>query len=321
MADSVDSISQYFKSISNVDNDVTREEMHNLWKKAKRGDKQAKKRIMELNLRLVIPLAKRYSRPGIDFMDLIEEGNLGLLQAVNRFEPAKGYRFSTYATYWIEQHLRRAVEEQVGTIRVPPHAWENLRQWLKHWDLLHGKLGRHPTLTEMSKALKWSARQIKSVLETANAVKGMGSLGTPLKSGDEEGLTVEDTVVDNIENNPENILTKLKMFAEFKEALNKIDPREKKILEMRYGLITNSPLTLEEAGKKLKLSRERIRQIEERAVRKLRRIVRQMGLLETSEPMKKTPNLHIGRAVFKGPTNLLGEPLKKHPLHIPKKRS
>src|ERR1700747_1784279 len=128
MEPSTDTISQYFKGIQKLAQ-VTREEMHELWKKAKKGDPQSKTRIMEANLRLLVPIAKKYRRQGIDFMDLVEEGNLGLMHSIDKFEPKKGYRFSTYASYWIEQSIRRAVGEQSKTIRLPPHAGGALGKW------------------------------------------------------------------------------------------------------------------------------------------------------------------------------------------------
>lgn len=314
MTEATDSITQYFKSIHDVVADVSREEMHELWKRAKRGDRRAKKRIMELNLRLVIPTAKKYYRPGTELMDLIEEGNLGLLHAIDKFEPSKGYRFSTYATYWIEQYIRRAVEEQTGTIRIPPHAWESLRQWLKEWDKLHGKLGRDPTLSEMAKQMQWSARQIKAVIEASEAAKGVGSLGSPV-GGDDESITLEDTIIDNETNSPDNLLSALKMHDEFAQALNQIGDRERQILEYRYGLNDKKAMTLEEIGKKMKLSRERVRQIEERGILRLRRAAQRMGLIEVNEqPLRSTPNYHPGSIVVKGPTNILGEPIGKNPL-------
>ncbi|MFA6582784.1 MAG: sigma-70 family RNA polymerase sigma factor [Elusimicrobiaceae bacterium] len=313
MTDSTDSVSQYFKSIYEVVSDISREEMHELWKRAKRGDRRAKKRIMELNLRLVIPTAKKYFRPGTELMDLIEEGNLGLLHAIDKFDPKKGYRFSTYATYWIEQYIRRAVEEQTGTIRIPPHAWESLRQWLKQWDVLHGQLGRDPTLSEMANEMQWSARQVKAVMEASEAAKGIGSLGAPI-NGDDDALTIEDTLVDTQHGSPDEALSVLKTHDEFNHALTQIGERERSILEYRYGLTGKKPMTLEEIGKTLSLSRERVRQIEERAVLRLRRVAQRMGLIEVNETRYDAPNLHPGQLDFKKHTNILGEPTVHHPL-------
>jgi len=317
MVDPTDSIVQYFKSMHDVVAEVGREELHGLWQRAKRGDRRAKKRIMELNLRLVIPTAKRYHRPGTELMDLVEEGNLGLLHAIDKFDPRKGYRFSTYATYWIEQYIRRAVEEQTGTIRIPPHAWESLRLWLRQWDLMQTQLGRDPTLSEMAKKMQWSARQVKAVMEASEAAKGIGSLGAAIDNSEDGDITLEDTIVDAEANSPENLLSVLKLHDELNSALLQIGERERMILEYRYGLTGKKPMTLEEIGKKMSLSRERVRQIEERAILRLRRVTQRMGLVEINDqPQRATPNLHQGNMVVKGPTNILGEPTGRHPLRI-----
>ncbi len=316
MTDPTDSVAQYFKSMHDVLTETGREEMHDLWKRAKRGDRRAKKRLLELNLRLVIPTAKKYHRPGMDLMDLVEEGNIGLLHAIDKFEPSKGYRFSTYASYWIEQCIRRAVEEQTGTIRIPPHAWESLRQWLKQWDALHGQLGRDPTLAEMSEKMRWSARQIKAVMEAAEVAKGIGSLGDAINTEDGD-ITLEDTIVDSADNSPENLLSALKLNDELNEALAQIGERERQILEMRYGLSQSKPMTLEEIGKSMKLSRERVRQIEERAILRLRRTAQKMGLVEINEePLAKAPNYHSGNMPVKVKTDILGKPVGKNPLKL-----
>src|SRR6185503_13778619 len=220
MEPTTDTISQYFKGIQKLAA-VDREEIHKLWKKAKRGDHDAKQRIMEANLRLVVPIAKKYHRQGIDFMDLVEEGNLGLMHSIDKFEPAKGYRFSTYASYWIEQSIRRAVEEQSKTIRIPPHAWEALRKWLKMWEKMHVKLGRDPSLAEMARAMHWTARQVRGVLDAAEAAKGIGSLETPLESED-ENITVEDMISESDHQSPENLISILKLHDELGEALGEI---------------------------------------------------------------------------------------------------
>jgi len=307
MDQSTNSIVQYFKSIQRL-SQAAREEMHALWKKAKRGDGESKKRIVEMNLRLVVPIAKKYHRSDIEFLDLVEEGNLGLMHAIDKFDPRKGYRFSTYASYWIEQSIRRAVEEQSKTIRIPPHAWEALRRWLKEWDHLHGQLGRDPTLAEMARRMHLTARQVRGVLDAAEAAKGIGSLETPLEA--EENITVEDMLSESSSQSPENLIAVLKLHDELSEALNEIGAREKMILELRYGLTGKNPMTLEEVGKRLKLSRERIRQIEERALLRLRRVASRMGLIELAEarPMGPT-NLQPGWGGDRPRLNILGQPL------------
>ena len=306
---STDIISQYFRGIQKLAQ-VDREEIHKLWKKAKKGDHEAKKRIMETNLRLVVPIAKKYHRQGIDFMDLVEEGNLGLMHSIDKFEPSKGYRFSTYASYWIEQSIRRAVEEQSKTIRIPPHAWEALRKWLKMWEKLHAKLGRDPSLAEMARTMHWTARQVRGVLDAAEAARGMGSLEAPIDSED-DSLRVEDMISESDNQSPENLISVLKLHDELNLALKEIGERERMILEFRHGLTGQTAMTLEEVGKRLKLSRERIRQIEERALLRLRRVANRMGLIEVSEQRGLgKPNLQPGWNTPRNRTDILGQ-------HIP----
>ncbi|NLO91858.1 MAG: sigma-70 family RNA polymerase sigma factor [Elusimicrobia bacterium] len=312
-----DSVAQYFKSIHDVVAEVSREEMHELWKRAKRGDRRAKRRIMELNLRLVVPTAKKYHRPGTDLMDLIEEGNLGLMHAIDKFEPAKGYRFSTYATYWIEQYIRRSVEEQSGAIRIPPHAWESLRKWLKQWDSMHTQLGRNPTLSEMAEKMNWSARQVKAIMEVQEAAKGVGSLTAPIDNDDE--LTMEDTITDHADHSPDSLISTLKLSDELMQAMKSIGEREREIIDMRYGLGGGTPMTLDTIGKKMKLSRERVRQLEERGILRLKNVAQRMGLIEAREMPQAirpaAPNFHPGKMGYKGPTNVLGQPTKNNLLY------
>lgn len=276
MKDSLDPVTLYFQGIKNIPS-ISKEEFEPLWKRAEKNDKVAKKRLIEGNLRLVIPIAKKYYRPGIDFLDLIEEGNLGLMHAVDKFDYTRGFRFSTYAAYWIEQSVRRAIDEQSKTIRIPPHAWEALRKWLKQWDQLHGTMGRDPTLAEMAKKLHLSARQIRGVLDAAEAARGLQSLEAPI--GDDEELFVKDVIAESVDLSPDSILSDGRMKDEMEKAMQKVGERERQILEMRFGLAGNERMTLEEVGKKLRLSRERVRQLEERGLQRLRRAAQRMGLL------------------------------------------
>lgn len=306
---SIDSTKQYIKTISQIDTNLSRKEMHELWKRVKRGDRRAKDKILEMNLKLVIPIAKKYLYPGSDLMDLVEEGNLGLLHAIDKFDPKKGYRFSTYASYWIEQYIRRYVEEQSKTIRIPPHAWTALRKWLRQWDSLHGKLGRDPTLTEMAKEMHWNANQIRTVLNAYEIVKGSTSLESPIYNEDMNEDSLGHMIEDTKQSTPEDLISILKMHDELKNALSQIGDRERMILEMRYGLSGANPMTLQEIGNKLKLSRERVRQIEERAILRLRRVAASMGLIELKH--KSTPNLKPGWNIPKPQTDLLGNPIKR----------
>ncbi|MDE2290604.1 MAG: sigma-70 family RNA polymerase sigma factor, partial [Elusimicrobia bacterium] len=213
---------------------------------------------------------------------------------------------STYASYWIEQSIRRAVEEQSKTIRIPPHAWEALRKWLKQWEAMHAQLGRDPTLAEMAKKMHWTARQVRGVLDAAEAAKGIGSLENPIDSED-DNITMEDMISESSSQSPENLISVLKLHDELQQALQEIGDRERVILELRHGLTGQSPMTLEEVGKRLKLSRERIRQIEERALLRLRRVANRMGLIELSEPRPMTtPNLQPGWNAPKPRTDILG---------------
>ncbi|MEK7859281.1 MAG: sigma-70 family RNA polymerase sigma factor, partial [Elusimicrobiota bacterium] len=209
--------------------------------------------------------------------------------------------------YWIEQSIRRAVEEQSKTIRIPPHAWEALRKWLKQWEKMHLMLGRDPTLAEMARKMHWTARQVRGVLDAAEAARGMGSLEAPIDSED-DNITVEDMISEADNQSPENLISVLKLHDELNQAMREIGDRERMILEFRHGLTGQTPMTLEEVGKRLKLSRERIRQIEERALLRLRRVANRMGLIEVNESRGMgTPNLQPGWNAPKLRTDILGQ--------------
>ncbi len=304
MSEEIDSTNEYFKKIKDVTQELDREQMAKLWTRVKKGDNAARQRMLELNLRLVIPAAKRFKRDDVDFLDLVEEGNLGLLQAIDKFDPKKGFRFSTYAIYWIEQYIRKYMEEQSGAIKVPSHAWGDIKKWSATWVRLRAELGHEPSLSEMADELGFTARKIKSLLETINAAKGVDSLA--LTVGEDEEATLEDTLTDDGKGNPDDLFSKTEDNSDLLEGLNELDPRDKKVLIMRHGLDGGEPQTLGEVAEYMKLSRERIRQIEERAVNMMRKKARRMGFLETVVDDRRTKSLHTGQEL-KHKTNVLGE--------------
>jgi RNA polymerase primary sigma factor len=270
-----ESILNYVHGIQNFPV-LTEKDVIALCRKAKKGDKLAKQHLIESNLKIVLPIARKYYRSGVDVFDLIEEGNLGLIRAIEKYDPRKKVRLSTYATYWIEQYIKRSIEEQSKTIRIPPHIWESLRKWLKKWEELHGELGRNPTLTEMTHKLHLSVKQIKNIIEAIELYQGIGSLETPI---DEEGeLYIKDIVSDKMSRTPESLISTLRLHDELGSALNKIRKRERGIIELRFGLNRQKRHTLKEIGQKLRLSRERVRQLEKRALEKLHWITRRSKL-------------------------------------------
>ncbi len=309
--ESLDSVNEYFKHLGKVTQEMNREEISRLWKRVKQGDKEAKNQMMEINLRLVIPTAKRFQRPGMELMDLIEEGNLGLMQAIDKFEPEKGYRFSTYAIYWIEQYIRKYIEEQSGSIKIPSHAWGNLKKWFRAWNALKEANGRDPSLNEMAKELNLTARQVKSIMDTLSAAKGVDSLTSLVH--DEEDLTLEDMISDDGKGNPHDVFMKSENQETIKRSMDELNPRDREILIMRYGLADNEPKTLGEVADKLSLSRERVRQIEERAVMTLRRAAQKAGILEINPADFRTRKLHSAMHT-RQKTNILGEVVDKGPL-------
>jgi RNA polymerase sigma factor (sigma-70 family) len=274
-----DPVQLYFREIKAMP-PVSKEELTALWKKAPH-DKRARERLVEANLRLVIPIAKKYFRHGIDFLDLIEEGNMGLMRAVEKFNPARNVHFSTYATYWIDQAVRRAVEEQSKTIRIPPHVWDGIHKWLKTVKPMQEKLGRDPTLREVAKKLHLSLRQIENLISAAKISQGTSSLETPIDS--EGNIFIRDVISDKKSYSPESVTELIRQHSDIDEALNRLPPREKVIVQLRFGLNGVTPESLEEVGKRMRLSRERVRQLEERAINRLKSIVLRLRIVDLKE--------------------------------------
>ena len=287
----LDSASEYFKNLGQLSKEIDREEAARLWKRVKRGDKEAKKQMMEMHLRLVIPTAKRFLRPGIELMDLVEEGNLGLMQAIERFDTQKGYRFSTYAIYWIEQYIRRYIEEQSGSIKIPSHAWGKLKKWFRAWNELKEANGRDPSLREMAEALDLTARQVKTIVETLEAAQGVDSLTALVHEEDE--LTLEEMISDDGKGNPHDVVVNSENQTSLRESLENLDERDRTVIALRYGLDDNTPKTLGEVAQIMGLSRERVRQIEERAIRALRHAAVKAGIFEANEENFRTTKFHV----------------------------
>lgn len=312
MDKSIDAVNEYFKEIGTLVKQIDREKEATLWKKYKKGDLSARDELFKLHLRLVIPTARRFLRPGCELMDLVEEGNLGLLQAIEKFNYKLGYRFSTYAIHWIEQFIRRSVEEQATNIKIPQHAWENLRTWSKALEKLKSRLNREPTLNEIAHELNIKAKQVVSILNTLNAAYGIDSLST-LVQGDEDSLTLEETLSDESKGNPDNLILEQSSQEEVKKILSSLPERDREILLMRYGLKAETPDTLSDIAQKMKISRERVRQIEQRAVRKVRQKAVELGLIDEQGKNNKAINFYTGMEI-KQATDILGNKIAKTPL-------
>ena len=263
-----DPVRMYLKEIGTVPLLSADEELVLARRKAE-GDEHAKERLIEANLRLVVSIAKRYTGRGMSFLDLVQEGNLGLIKGVEKFDYTKGYKLSTYATWWIRQSVTRALADQARTIRVPVHMVETINKMSKMQRKLTLELGYEPSVAELAEALEMSEEKVMEIMQIA---REPASLETPI--GEEDDSNLGDFVADNNVVTPEGNVESVMLREHIDALLGDLKERERQVIVLRFGLEDGHPRTLEEVGKEFNVTRERIRQIEAKALRKLRNPVR-----------------------------------------------
>ena len=263
-----DPVRMYLKEIGRVPL-LTAEEEVDLARRMEAGDESARHRLEEANLRLVVSIAKRYVGRGMMFLDLIQEGNLGLLKAVEKFDYSKGYKFSTYATWWIRQAITRAIADQARTIRIPVHMVETINKYIRVSRQLLQELGRDPTPEEIARRMGLSVARVREIMKISQEPV---SLETPI--GEEEDTHLSDFIEDEAAPDPADAASMLLLKEQISEVLTTLAPREAEVLRLRFGLVDGRSRTLEEVGQNFGVTRERIRQIEAKALRKLRHPVR-----------------------------------------------
>ncbi len=259
-----DPVRMFLKEIGKVPL-LTAEEEVELAIRMSQGDEEAKRRMTEANLRLVVSIAKRYVGRGMLFLDLIQEGNLGLIKAVEKFDYTKGYKFSTYATWWIRQAITRAIADQARTIRIPVHMVETINKVIRVSRQLLQELGHDPSAEEIAAEMGMPVEKVREILKIAQEPV---SLETPI--GEEEDSHLGDFIPDEDASEPSEAASFSLLKEQLMEVLDTLTPREKKVLELRFGIVDGRTRTLEEVGKEFNVTRERIRQIEAKALRKLR---------------------------------------------------
>ncbi len=263
-----DPVRMYLKEIGTIPL-LTAEEELDLAKRKQEGDEYAKQKLIEANLRLVVSIAKRYTGRGMSFLDLVQEGNLGLIKGVEKFDYLKGFKLSTYATWWIRQSVTRALADQARTIRVPVHMVETINKMSKMQRKLTLELGYEPSVTELANALDMTEEKVMEIMQIA---REPASLETPI--GEEDDSNLGDFVADNNVLTPEGNVEAVMLREHIDTLLEDLKDRERQVIILRFGLEDGHPRTLEEVGKIFKVTRERIRQIEAKALRKLRNPVR-----------------------------------------------
>ena len=263
-----DSVRLYLREIGKIPL-LSQEEELELAKKAAKGNKKAKDKMVEANMRLVVSIAKRYSGRGLDFLDLIQEGNTGLLRAVEKFDPDKGFKFSTYATWWIRQAITRAIADQARTIRIPVHMVETINKVLRATRKLTQELNREPTTLEVAKEMDMEPEKVEYVMKIKQDIASLDqSVG---RDGDDEDSVLGDFVEDEERISPEDSAANQILKEQLATIIGTLSEREQKIIKLRFGIGGGRPHTLEEVGAEFSVTRERIRQIEAKALSKLRK--------------------------------------------------
>lgn len=275
---STDPVRMYLREIGKIPLLKSDEEIA-VAQKIEKGDRKAKKKLIESNLRLVVSIAKKYVMRGLSLLDLIQEGNQGLIRAVEKYDWRKGYKFSTYATWWIRQAITRAIADQARTIRIPVHMVETINKLVRTQRRLMQELGREPDASEIAKQMEdMTADRVREILKIAQDTT---SLETPV--GDEDDSILGDFIADTSQLSPIEATSRELLKENIEEVLASLSDREAKVLKMRFGLMNEKPMTLEEVGKEFGVTRERIRQIEAKALRKLRHPSRRKKLQDYLE--------------------------------------
>ncbi|GFR38942.1 RNA polymerase sigma factor SigA [Insulibacter thermoxylanivorax] len=272
-----DSVRMYLKEIGRVEL-LSAEEEVELAKRIEQGDKEAKRRLAEANLRLVVSIARKYAGRGLMFLDLIQEGNMGLMKAVEKFDYRKGFKFSTYATWWIRQAISRAIADQARTIRIPVHMVETINKYIRISRQLHQEMGREPTPDEIAKEMGLTTEKVREIMKIAQEPI---SLETPV--GEENDSSLGDFIEDHDVLAPADAASYEMLKEQISEVLDTLTEREESVLRLRFGLDDGRSRTLEEVGKVFGVTRERIRQIEAKALRKLRHPSRSKQLKDFME--------------------------------------
>jgi len=263
-----DSVRLYLREIGKIPLLNAEEELA-LAQKVVAGDKKAKDKMAEANMRLVVSIAKRYSGRGLDFLDLIQEGNTGLLRAVEKFDPDKGFKFSTYATWWIRQAITRAIADQARVIRIPVHMVETINKLLRTQRRMTQELNREPTIEELAKELEMEPEKVEYVIKIKQDIQSLDAgVG---RDGEDEDSVLQDFIEDEDSATPEESATTQLLKEQVQSVLGTLSDREQKIIRMRFGLDNGNSHTLEEVGQEFAVTRERIRQIEAKALAKLRK--------------------------------------------------